>query len=150
MSIIKRDGDIFSRFPVLFDDFFTRSFWDWNSSNFSVTNTTVPAVNIIENDDNFEVKMAAPGMSKDDFQIELDNNVLTITSTKKNEKNEIENDRFNRQEFSYESFQRSFTMPKEVVDAEKIQAKYENGILRMSVPKREEAKTKPKRLIRIS
>ncbi|HLF34907.1 MAG TPA: Hsp20/alpha crystallin family protein [Cyclobacteriaceae bacterium] len=150
MAIIKRDGDIFSRFPALFDDFFTRSFWDLSNSNFSETNTTIPAVNIIETDNNFEVEMAAPGMSKSNFNIELDNNVLMITSEKKSEKKENERDRFSRREFSYESFQRTFTLPKDVVDADKIQARYENGILRLTVPKKEEARTKPKRLTKIS
>jgi HSP20 family protein len=149
MAIIKRDGDWFSRIPLLFDDFMGRSLWNWTNSNFSSTNTTLPAVNIIEKDDVFEVEMAAPGLEKKDFNIELDNNLLTITSQRKNEKEE-KDENYTRKEFSYESFQRSFTLPGEVVDAEKILAKYENGMLRLIVPKKDEAKNKPKRMIRIS
>jgi HSP20 family protein len=150
MSIIKRDGDMFSRLPNLFDDLFTKSLWDWSNLNYSDTNTTIPAVNIIEKDDGFEVEMAAPGMEKKDFSIELDNNVLTISSEKKSEKEETAQDKIQRREFSYQSFRRSFTLSKETVDADKINAKYENGILRLIIPKKEEARQKPKRVIRIS
>lgn len=150
MAIMRRDGDVFSRIPNLFDDFLSQSFWDWNNTNFSPTNTTVPAVNIVENEDSFEVEMAAPGMEKKDFSIELDNNVLTISSEKKSNKEEKDTDRYYRREFSYQSFQRSFTLSKEVVDADKINAKYENGVLRLMIPKKEEAKQKPPRTIKIS
>ncbi len=150
MAIIKREGDMFSHLPNLFDDFFTRSLWDWSNTNYSDTNTTIPSVNIVEKDDSFEVEMAAPGMEKKDFSIELENNLLTISSEKKMENVEKEGDKFHKREFSYQSFQRSFTLSKEVVDADKIQAKYENGILRLSIPKKEEAKQKPRRVIKIS
>ncbi len=150
MEIIKRDGDILSRIPSLFDDFISRSLWDWNKSNFSDTNTTVPAINIYENEDSFEVEMAAPGMEKTDFNIQLDNNVLLISSERKIEKENKDEDLYYRREFSYQSFQRSLTFSKDVVDAEKIKAKYENGILRLIIPKKEEAKQKPPRMIRIS
>ena len=150
MAIIKKDGDMFSTIPSLFDDFMTRSFWDWNNSNYSMTNTTVPAVNIVENENSFEVELAAPGMDKKDFNIELDNNLLTISSEKKEEKEIKEDERFTKREFSYQSFQRSFTLPKDVVDSEKINAKYENGILRLIIPKKDEAKQKPRRVIKIS
>jgi HSP20 family protein len=147
MSIIKRN----EYFPglSLFDDFFSRDLWNWEVNNNSSTNTTVPLVNIKETNDNFEVEMAAPGMNKEDFKVELDGNVLTITS-EKNDENEIkEGDRYSRREFSYQSFQRSFQLPKEVVDAEKIEAKYENGVLRLVVPKKEEAKPRPPKMIQI-
>ena len=150
MAIMKREGDMFSRLPSLFDDFFTSSLWDWSNQNYSDTNTTIPAVNIIEKDDAFEVEMAAPGMDKKDFNIELDNNVLTISSEKKSEKKESDKEWNHRKEFSYQSFQRSFTLSKDVVDADKIQARYENGILKLMIPKREEAKQKPRRVIKIS
>jgi len=91
--------------------------------------------------------MAAPGMTKDDFKVELNNNVLTISSEKKQEHEEKEGEKYSRKEFSYQSFQRSFQLSREAVDADNLQAKYENGVLRLSIPKREEVKQKTLRLI---
>ena len=147
MSIIKRN----EFFPGLsfFDDVFSRDLWNWGANNNSSTNTTIPMVNIKEDNDNFLVEMAAPGMEKNDFKVELDGNVLTITSEKQNENEVKEGERYSRREFSYQSFQRSFQLPKEVVDAEKIEAKYENGVLRLLIPKKEEAKPRPPKMIQI-
>ena len=150
MANIKRTGELFPQLPSLFDDFFSRNWWDWNNSNFSATSTTIPAVNVIEKEDNFEVEMAAPGMDKKDFRIELDNNKLTISSAKNNEKEEEEKEIYYKREFSYQSFVRTFTFSKDVVDSDKIEAKYENGILHLTIPKREEAKSKPRRMTKIS
>jgi len=148
MSIVKRNGDHFSTLPTWFDNFLSRDFFDWNNSNFSDTGTTIPAVNIIDQPDNFEVEMAAPGMTKNDFKIELDNNLLTISS-EKSEKGEKDVQGFTRREFSYQSFNRRFTLPQNAVDTGKIKAKYENGVLRLIIPKREEAKPRPPRMIEI-
>ncbi len=150
MSIVKRNGDLLNTFPVLFDDFLNRDLFDWRNTNFSNTGTTVPSVNIKETKDNFEVQLAAPGMKKDDFKIHLDGNTLTISSETSSEKNDEKDGNYSRREFSYQSFQRSFTLPKDVVDSDKIKAKYEDGVLHLNVPKREEAKQKPPRLIQIS
>ncbi len=150
MSIIKRNGNLSNSFPGFFDEILSRDLYDWNSSNYSNTGTTLPAVNIKETADNYEVQMAAPGMNKEDFKVELDNNVLTISSEKQHEKEEQDGEKFSRREFSYQSFQRSFQLTKEAVDADKIQAKYENGVLHLLIPKREEVKPKPARLINIS
>jgi len=147
MSLLKRN-DLFPGFNHLFDDFLTRDLW--GSSNNSSTSTTIPAVNIRETNENFEVEMAAPGMTKNDFRIELDGNMLTITSEKNEEREQKEGEKYTRREFSYQSFQRSFQLYKDVVDAEKIQAKYENGVLHLIIPKREEAKQRPPRMIQIS
>ena len=148
MSIIKRN-EIFPELNM-FDDFFSRDLWNWGQNNNSSTNTTIPMVNIKENNENFEVEMAAPGMNKDDFKVELDGNLLTIVS-EKNQENEVkEGERYSRREFSYQSFQRSFQLPKEVVDADKIEAKYENGVLRLLIPKKEEAKPRPPKTIQIN
>jgi HSP20 family protein len=148
MSILKRN----ELFPGLrlFDDFFTRDLLSWNQNNNSSTNTTIPLVNITETNENFEVEVAAPGMNKNDFKVELDGNVLTITSEKNDENDVSEGNRYTRCEFSYQSFQRSFRLPKEVVDADKIEARYENGVLRLVVPKKEEAKPKPPKMIQIN
>ena len=150
MTIVKRNGNPQNTFPALFNDFFNRNMFDWGESNFSNTGTTIPAVNIKETNEAFEVEMAAPGMKKNDFKIELEGNLLTISSETSNQTEEKEGDRYSRREFSYLSFQRSFTLAKDVLDAEKIKAKYENGILHLSIPKKEEAKQKLPRLIQIS
>jgi len=147
---MRRNGNIFNSVPTMFDDFFTKDLFDWGLSNNSNTGTTIPAVNVKETADSFEVEVAAPGMKKEDFKIELDNNMLSISSERRSENEVNEGEKYNRKEFSYQSFQRSFQLSKEAVDADNIQAKYENGVLRLLIPKREEVKQKPSRLINIS
>lgn len=147
MSIVRRSNDMF---PSLFDDFFSRDLWNWGSGNNSSTNTTIPAVNIRETNENFEVEMAAPGMTKNDFKVELDGTMLSISSEKSQQNEQKEGERYTRKEFSYQSFQRTFQLPKEVVDADKIEAKYENGVLRLVIPKKEEARPKPPKMIQIN
>ncbi|HYO22044.1 MAG TPA: Hsp20/alpha crystallin family protein [Flavisolibacter sp.] len=134
---------------TLFDDFFSRDLWNRGLNNNSSTNTTLPAVNIRETAENFEVEMAAPGMNKEDFRVELEGNELRISSERKTENGAKEGERYTRREFSYQSFQRSFTLSKDVVDVEHILAKYENGVLHLLIPKKEEAKKKPARMIEI-
>ena len=132
-----------------FDDDWN-SFFDWSNRNFSDTETTIPSVNIQEKENEFIVEMAAPGMKKNDFQIELNNNVLSIRSELQNELKNKDESNYTRKEFSYQSFQRSFNLNNRVVDDAKIKAKYENGILYITIPKKEEAKEKPIRTINIS
>jgi HSP20 family protein len=146
---LMRNGN-FPAISHLFDDFFTRDLWNWGMGNNSSTNTTVPAVNIRETNDSFIVEMAAPGMKKEDFKVELDGNTLTISSEHREEQEEKEGERYSRREFSYQSFQRSFQLSKDVVDIDGIGAKYENGVLHLVIPKKEEAKQRPPRMIQIS
>ncbi|MCW3115559.1 MAG: heat-shock protein [Segetibacter sp.] len=150
MTLAKRNGNLINSLPGLFDDFLSKDLFDWGSSNFSMTGTTIPAVNVKETAESFEVEMAAPGMKKEDFKVELNNNILSISSEQKQEHEEKNNERFTRKEFSYQSFHRSFQLSREAVDADNIQAKYENGVLHLTIPKREEVKQKPSRLINIS
>ena len=148
MSINRRSN----LFPVLnnvFDDFFTRDLWNMGNNNNSTTNTTIPAVNIRETNENFIVEMAAPGMDRNDFKVELDGNLLTISSEKQDQREVKEEEKYSRCEFSYQSFQRSFQLQKDVVDADKIEARYINGVLHLTIPKKEEAKQKPPRMIEI-
>ena len=149
MSIVKRNNRNYSTLPSIWDNFLNRDVFNWGN-NFTSAENSMPAVNIKETPENFLVEMAAPGMEKKDFKIELDGNALTISSEKQDEREENEGESYNRKEFSYQSFYRTFHLPKEVVDADKINAKYENGLLRLVIPKREEAKQKPARLIDIS
>jgi len=135
--------------PSFFDKFFGGDLMDWNLSNFSSTNTSLPAVNVKETKDDYIIELAAPGMKKNDFNVNFQNNVLTISSEKKEEKNE-QNDTYSRREFCYRSFQRSFTVPGQDVDSDKITANYNDGILNIKLPKREEVKPKPAREIKIS
>lgn len=148
MKLAKRNLNNFSIFSPMFNDF-NRELLNWGNSNYSSTSTTVPSVNIKEDVDTFEVEVAAPGMSKDDFKITLDGNLLTISSAKE-EKNEEKRDNYTRREFSYQSFQRSFELHRDVVDQDNIEARYDNGLLRLTIPKKEEAKQKEPRLIEIS
>lgn len=134
--------------PSLFDRFFENDMFDWSNRNYSNTNTTLPAVNIKEDEGGFEVEMSAPGFEKKDFKIELNNSVLTISSEKNAENETKEEQQFTRREFSYQSFSRSFTLP-ETAESEKIEAKYENGILSVKIPKKEDAKSKPVKQIEI-
>lgn len=137
-----------NQYPNLFDRLFDNDFFDWSNRNFSDTNTTLPSVNIKEDNNGFEVEMAAPGFDKKDFIIELNNNVLTVKSEKQNEKETKDDEQFTRREFSYQSFSRSFTLPSSV-KGDKISAKYDNGILKISIPKKDEAKPQPVKQIEI-
>jgi HSP20 family protein len=135
--------------PSVFDRFFEGDLFDWSNRNFSQTNTTLPSVNIKENAEGFSVEVAAPGFDKSDFKLKLDLNTLTISSEKKVENETREGERFTKREFSYQSFSRTFTLP-QIADGDRIQASYENGILNVSIPKKEEAKPKPVREIEIN
>ena len=141
MSLIKRNDVLFPSFmnEILKPD------WFGGMENY---NTNVPAVNIKENEKDFELELAVPGRNKEDFQIEVNENVLTISSETKSEEN-VDNENFTRREFSYTSFKRAFTLP-ETIDEEHIKATYEDGILTFNLPKKEEALPKPKRLIKLS
>jgi len=152
-SLIRRNRNFFPAFSRFWDDddFLNGGLINWDNSHFTNSDATLPAVNIKETDKSYEVEMAAPGMKKEDFKIELDNNLLTISSEKSEEfQDDRERDKYSRREFSYQSFQRSFTLPKEVVDEDKIEAHYREGVLQLSIPKKEKAKQKQPRKIEIA
>lgn len=132
--------------PSFVDEFFGKDFLAGFFED--KTGVTMPAVNILETKDEFKLEIAAPGLSRIDYSVKVENNVLTISSEKEEKKEEKET-RFMRREFSYSSFSRSFTLPQSV-DAEKINASYNEGILTVTIPKKEEAKEKPAREIKIS
>lgn len=149
MTLAKLSNNWLPSFPSLVDKFFEGDLMDWNSANFAGTNSTLPAVNVKENENEFQLEVAAPGMKKSDFMLNYDNGRLTISSEQKNEHEEKEGERITRREFSYQSFQRSFTVSERAVDAEKITATYNDGILNITLPKREEVKPKPAKEIKI-
>lgn len=133
--------------PSVFDDMF-KTDWLESNSNTNTIGTSIPAVNVKETDEEFLVEVAAPGMKKEDFEIELNNKILTISSVVKEEQ-ESKNENYTRREFSYNSFKRSFNLP-DSIDNSKIEANYADGVLKIELPKREEDKIKPKRLIEIA
>ena len=135
-----------SLFPSLVDEFFGKDLVPgWFDSE---TGITEPSVNIAEGKSEFRIEVAAPGLEKDDFRINLQNNVLTISSEKETSKEE-KDEKFMRREFSYSQFRRSFSLP-DTADAGNIAASHKNGVLYISIPKKEEAKEKPAREITIS
>ncbi|QEE51404.1 Hsp20/alpha crystallin family protein [Flavobacterium alkalisoli] len=142
MNLVKRNNT--NGFPFVMDEIFK----DLMGGTQYVNKVTAP-VNIKETENNFLVELMAPGLKKEDFNVELDNDLLTISSEVKTEKTEGEEGKFTRKEFSFSSFKRSFTLP-ETVNQEAITASYDNGILKLTLPKKEEALPKEKRLIDIS
>jgi HSP20 family protein len=135
-----------STLPSIVDEFFGDDLW--NRFFDDSESVTVPSVNIKEGKDDYAIEVAAPGFDKKDFRIDLNNNVLEISSEKE-VKEENKDEKVMRREFRYSSFKRTFTLP-DTVDTEKIKASYKDGILSISVPKKEEAKVKPTKQIAIS
>ena len=124
--------------PTLFEDFF-KPWSQWFDDGGLIRRvSSMPAVNIAENNDNYMVTLAAPGLKKEDFKIDLDGNMLTISSEKE-ERKEDKDEKFTRQEYSYSSFSRSFTLPEDVKQ-ENIDASYQNGELKIVLPRKEEFK----------
>jgi HSP20 family protein len=132
-TALTRPGKLF---PSVFDEFFT----PWNDMFLNDWNKmlTVPAVNIKETMNDYRIAVAAPGLKKTDFKINVDGNLLNISAEIEETKEEKE-ERYTRNEYNYSSFSRSFTLPLEV-NKEKIDATYENGVLTLVLPKKEEAK----------
>lgn len=135
-------------YPTLFNQLFNRELLDWNNTGFSAEDSTLPAVNILEDENQIQIEVAAPGMKKEDFKIELNHNRLTVSAEVEKENNES-GERYSRKEFSYRSFTRRFNIPVETINGDQIQASYKDGILLLSLPKRDELKPKPARAIEI-
>jgi len=147
-------GDLFaSPFPRLYDanDLVQDFFGEGSLLTSRNIGTTLPAVNIHETNNDLVIEMAAPGMKKNDFRIELRGNEIFISYQKQqeNEKNEKNRQTSWRREFAFESFERTFTLP-EIADGEKINASYQEGILKITIPKKEEARQKEPRQIAVS
>lgn len=135
----------------MLDDFFSRDWLDSSLATWKTSGTTLPAVNVKETNDAFNIEVAAPGLKRDDFKVELDNNVLTISSEREDSHEEKDDQgNYTRREFSYQSFQRSFSLPERKVQGDKITAKYVDGILHVSIPKTEEARVKPAKQIAVA
>jgi HSP20 family protein len=133
---------MFPEFPSLFDDFLMRDLFSFPSS-VGFNNGSVPAVNVKETDSAYELEMAAPGMEKEDFKVELKHDALIISAHRENNTETTSEDgRYSRREFSYRSFRRSFNLPEDQVKADEIGANYKHGILHITVPKKEIARTR--------
>jgi len=141
MSIVKFNHVPVQKFGNLFDEFFNElpsfSGKEWNNWSF-------PPVNIHETPDAYHVELSVPGRSKEDFNVNVENGLLTVSFEKK-EETKNEDYKTVRREFSFRSFKRSFNLD-ERIDAEKIQAKYENGLLKLLLPKKEETKESAKQI----
>jgi HSP20 family protein len=150
-TLVRTNGNLFPAIPSLLNDIFTDDWFDSSLANWKSSGATLPAVNVRETNDDFRIEVAAPGMKRNDFKVELDNNVLTISSQRedKGEQSGKEGS-YTRREFSYQSFQRSFTLPENKVEGDKIAAAYVDGILQITIPKKEEAKVKPAKQIAVS
>ena len=133
MTLVKNN---YRNFNNLFDEFF-----NYAPETFNVN---VPPVNIHETDDSYHVELVAPGLSKEDFKVSLEKGLLTISYEKKAEKEE-KNYKTHRREFSVSNFKRTFTVENKI-DADNIKAKYENGVLQLLLPKKEEVKIAPKEI----
>jgi HSP20 family protein len=130
------------------DEFFNDNFWPrFLDGDRNYANSNVPAVNVEESDKEFQIEVAAPGLDKKDFKVNIEENVLTISSSKESSTEEKEKG-YLRREFNYNSFSRSFTLP-ENTDATKINASHKNGVLNISIPK-EEVKVKKLQEIKIN
>jgi HSP20 family protein len=150
-TLVRTNSNFFPSVPSLFNDLLADDWFNSSLANWRSEGNTLPSVNVKETNDEFIVEVAAPGMKRQDFKIELDNHVLTVSSER--EDNQQEQDKagnYTRREFSYQSFQRSFALPKDHVEGEKIAARYADGILYINVPKSDRAKVKPARQIQIS
>jgi HSP20 family protein len=148
-SLMKTNGTLFPAIPSLLDDFFGRDWLDSTMADWRTSGSTLPAVNVQETNDDYTIEVAAPGMKRDDFKIELDNNVLIISS-KREDSHEEKDGNYTRREFSYQSFQRSLSFPQNGVKGDEITAKYVDGLLRITVPKTDDAKMKPAKQIAVA
>lgn len=150
METLKRLPALRNEWPMLLSNFFNRDAFNEGNQSFFNQNYITPAVNIRESAEAYAIELVAPGMTKNDFKIELDGSQLTITAEKADESESGDQHTYHRKEFSFQSVKRSFTLPEKVVDAEKITAEYKEGILYLNIPKKEEALPKPARMIQIS
>jgi HSP20 family protein len=136
-----------TEFPSFLERFFDNDWRGRSASDYTPASATLPMVNIMENADEYLIEVAAPGMKKDNFKVQYDNGKLTISSDQQEEAQDGVS--FIQREYNFQSFQRSFDVSEDLVDGEKIHANYHDGILQITLPKREEVKPKPGREISI-
>jgi len=143
MTLIRRFHNQYPDISTMLESLF-------DNSSYSSTpqNRTAPAINVRENEDEYNIEVAAPGLKKDNFKVEINNSILSI-SYEDESKKEVEEQNYTRKEFTYNNFCRSFSIPRTEVDDSKIDASYKDGILTVRLQKRDELKPKPSRMISI-
>jgi len=146
MTLARRCSSDF--YPASLENLFNGSEFNLGLPNLKETRATTPAVNIIENQDDFTIEVAAPGLKKENFSIELNKDRITLSLEKKDEET-TESGQYQTREFNYRSFKKNFYLGENIVDTDKISAKYCDGILQLILPKTEQAKPKPSREIEI-
>lgn len=146
MTLAKRCSSDF--YPAALENLFNGSEFNLGLPNLTETRATTPAVNIIENQDDFTIEVAAPGLKKENFSIELIKDRITLSLEKKDEET-TQTGQYQTREFNYQSFKKNFYLGENIVDTDKISAKYCDGILQLVLPKTEQAKPKPAREIEI-
>lgn len=146
MTLVRRNNSLLPGFDGLFNDFFNDDFFNASRQRGF---TSTPAVNVQEKDGDYQIELAAPGLNRDDFNVEVDGDRLTISSKMEDRKEEADDKgNYTRREFHYSSFSRSFMLP-ETVDGENISAKYDNGVLYVLLPKKAELAKPDARTIEI-
>jgi HSP20 family protein len=148
MRLVKRSNYLMPEFNHLFDNVLGRDYFLTPDKFFNQADCSQPLVNVKESNDDYVVEVAAPGLKKDQFNVTVENGILTISATQNEEQKQNE-DAYTSREFHYSSFERSFRLPKNKVDESSIKANYHDGILEVFIAKKEEVKPKPKRLIKI-
>jgi HSP20 family protein len=126
--------DLFQNFPSLLRD---------GQNGYNLKHST--PVNVIESEGGYQLEVVAPGMNKEDFSIQLENNILTVAVEKKTEE-ERKEQKFIRREYSFQSFKRSFTIDEKNIDAANISARYVNGVLTLNLPRKEDVKASAKQI----
>lgn len=144
MKLTKYNSILPKSVSSLFDDMFNRSLGDFVGGDFFISQ---PSINVVETKENYRIEVAAPGLEKEDFTVNVDNGFLNI-SAKKEEKEEVKEGNYMRREFNFSSFTRSFELPASIA-ADDVGAHYENGILIITLPKKEEAKSELAKVIEI-
>ncbi len=149
MNIVKRNNAVNPEFNSLMSNLLSDDFLNWPTPKWGINKSSLPPVNITEDENGFNLQLAAPGMKKEDFKVEVDGESLTISAESKEEKEE-KTENYTRREFGFKSFKRAFVLPENVVNVDGIAASYENGVLSLALPKKEEAKPQPAKMIEIS
>lgn len=145
MTLVRKSQT--ERMPGFFDSYLLKNLMEWPETNGNKIAVSRPLVNIKESEKGYEVQVAAPGLQKNDFSVVIDKNVLTISTAQQARKEETnEQEKYTVREFSFQSFERSFSLPENTIDEEKIEASYKDGILRLMLPKKEEVKPKVKQI----
>jgi len=143
-TLVKRN----TLFPTTVSDLFDTDFFNFNNDFLKLSSSLTPSVNVSETDKEFKIELAAPGLEKKDFKVSVDKGVLTISSEKQTEKTE-EKKNYWKKEFSYNQFSRSFQLPDNTI-TDKIDAKYDNGILSIALPKKEVTVANARKEIKVS